>query len=284
MDIKSLLEHGDTVPSLPNIYHQFQEAMADPNISFKEIGEIVLTDPSLTARLLRIVNSAYFGFPDKIDNISEAISVVGTNQLSQLLLCTVVIDNFRSIPDSVFNMKTFWKHSIACGLIAREFASYDENLNSENFFIAGMLHDIGQLIIFMQLPELAMRFLLEASEQSKPNYVLEHEELGFDHAELGGSLLEKWNLSEFLVTTSKYHHRPNQTGQFITETSIVYLADILANTLNLGSKWIGEGSLPSLDREAWERVAMPHQIKLSDLKEKVSQPYNELVDMFFQSV
>ena len=131
MDIQDLLDNDVSIVSLPSVYTLFQEAMSNKNTSFAKIGEIIIHDSDLTARLLRIVNSANYGFPNRIEKISQAIGVVGTRQLSDLILFTVVIDKFKSIPDSVINMESFWQHSIACSLIARELASYNENLVPE---------------------------------------------------------------------------------------------------------------------------------------------------------
>ena len=123
MDILTLLDNDTSLVSFPRVYTQFQEAMSDENVSFSEIGDIIIYDSGLSARLLRIVNSAYYGFPQKIETISHAIGVIGTRQLSDLMLSTVVVDKFKSIPESMINMESFWQHFIACGLIARELAS-----------------------------------------------------------------------------------------------------------------------------------------------------------------
>ena len=158
MDIQTLLDDDLSIATLPGVYHQFQEAMGSDNTSFDKLGEIILHDSGLTARLLKIVNSAYYGFSEPIEKISDAISVVGTEQLSYLVLSTVVTGKFKSIPESVLNMESFWQHSIACGLIARELASYKSSLEPEKFFVAGMLHDIGQIILCSKLPLLTMNF------------------------------------------------------------------------------------------------------------------------------
>ena len=114
MDIQDLLDNDLSIVSIPRVYYQFQEAMCNKNTSFAEIGEIIIHDSGLTARLLRIVNSAFYGFPGKVEKIYHAIGWIGTDQLSGLILSTVVLDKFKSIPDSVINMESFWQHSIAC--------------------------------------------------------------------------------------------------------------------------------------------------------------------------
>ena len=167
------------------------------------------------------------------------------------------------------------------GLIARKLASYNENLVPEKFFVAGMLHDIGQIVLCTKLPELTLKILREIESQPKPLHFAEIEEFGFDHAELGGRLLKKWNLSEFHVKTTTFHHDPNRAPNFTLEASIVYLADILANTMELGSS--GESTVPSIiDEETWRRLQLPDRISLSDLKAKIYKTYDETVSLFLQ--
>ena len=281
MDISTLLDDDISLVSFPRVYTQFQEAMADENTSFSEIGDIIIYDAGLSARLLRIVNSAYYSFPQKIETISHAIGVIGTRQLSDLMLSTIVIDKFKSIPESMIDMESFWQHSIACGLIARELASQKENLDPEMFFTAGMLHDIGQIILCMKLPQITLRILLELQSRQEPLQELEHEELGFDHAELGGKLLNKWNLSEFHVETTTFHHEPGNAPNYSLEASIIYLADILANTMKLGCS--GESIIPSiLNEDVWEVIQLPERINLSDLRNKIQVTYDETVSLFLQ--
>ncbi len=281
MDIQTLIDDDLPIATPPGVYHQFQEAMATDDASFDKFGEIILHDSGLTARLLQIVNSAYYGFSEPIEKISDAISVVGIEQLSHLVLSTVVTDKFKSIPESVLNMESFWEHSIACGLIARELASHRNNLDPEKFFVAGMLHDIGQIVLCSKLPLLSMKFLLDLQSQSEQIDVLEKEELGFDHAELGASLLKKWNLSDFHVEIVTYHHTPSQSPNFAFEASILHFADVLANNMQFGSSGEKPVSI-KLEEEAWENLGMSGKISLSDLKKKISKIYDETVNLFFQ--
>jgi len=128
---------------------------------------------------------------------------------------------------------------------------------------------------------LTLKILLNIQHEPKPLHIVEFEEFGFDHAELGGKLLKKWNLSEFYVETTAFHPYPNLAPNYSLETSILYFADILANTMKLGSS--GESTVPPIiDEEAWEKLQLPNQIRLSDLKEKIYAAYNEIVSLFLQ--
>ena len=281
MNIQDLLDDDTSIASFPSVYHQFQEAMQNEHTSFAEIGEIIIHDSGLAARLLQIVNSAFYGFPEKIDKISHAISWIGTYDLGNLLLSTVVIDKFKSIPESVINMESFWQHSIACGLIARELSSYKENLDSEKFFVAGMLHDIGQLILCTKLPELTLKIQLDNQTQLEQLHITEFQVLGFDHAELGGRLLKNWNLSNFIVESTTFHHNPNLAPNFALEASILYMPDALANTMKLGSS--GESTVSHiLDEEARKRIQLPDGIRLSDIQERIYKAYEETASLFLQ--
>ena len=281
MDIQDLLDDDVSIASLPSVYHQFQEAMSSKNSSFAEIGDIIIYDSGLTARLLKIVNSAYYGLPAKIEKVSHAIGWIGTDELSNLLLSTVVVDKFNAIPDSLINMESFWKHAIACGLIARKLASYNEHLEQEKIFVAGLLHDIGQVILCTKLPALSLKFLLEAQSSEEQLHEIEEEELGFSHAELGGKLLEKWNLSEFHAEVTSHHHSPTLAPNYSTEASIIFHADILANTMKLGCS--GESATQAeIDEETWEKLQLPESIKISDFKEELNESYDETVGLFLQ--
>jgi HD-like signal output (HDOD) protein len=152
MIIQELFQEETLIPSLPEIFYQLKQAIDDPESSFDEIGKIVGNDPGLTARLLKIVNSAFFGFPQQVETISQAIGIIGREQLSDLVISTVVMNQFNNIPQSSLNMESFWKHSIACGLSAQNLALAIGEANLERYFVAGLLHDIGRLVIGIELP------------------------------------------------------------------------------------------------------------------------------------
>ena len=144
-----------------------------------------------------------------------------------------------------------------------------------------IIHDIGQIVLCKKLPELTLKILLDNQTQPKQLHIAEFEELGFDHAELGGRLLEKWNLSEFHVEITTFHHDPNRAPNYSLGASILYFADILANIMKLGSS--GESTVPPvIDEEVRERIQLPEQIRLTDLKEKIYKAYDETVGLFLQ--
>ena len=161
-------EEDEIVFSLPTIYVELQKALNDPDKTFQNLGDIIGFDTALSARLLKIVNSPFYGFPSKIDTISHAISIIGRDQLIDLALSTMVIYQFEGIPNSMFNMDKFWRHSVACGVAARSIADFRGEKNSERFYLAGILHDIGRLALYKTEPDLAREaFLSEQRTQRK---------------------------------------------------------------------------------------------------------------------
>ena len=141
--------------SPPSTYTQLDALIQNSNTSVDQISEVINTDPALATRLLKVVNSPFYGFPSQINTISRAITIIGTNELVQLVLATSVINAFKGIPDNLINMAEFWRHSLACALTSRLLAKKCNVDVPESFFIAGLLHNIGCLGMYQSIPELS---------------------------------------------------------------------------------------------------------------------------------
>lgn len=173
IDIEDLIEVDPRLASLPEVYQEFRHAIRGPNLDFDRIEQIILKDADLTVRLLKIINSSFYSLSSKIDTIAQAIGVIGTEQLSYLVLSTVVMDKFRGIPESVINMNSFWRHSIACGLVSKKLADYKRELNSEKHFMFGMLHDIGRLVMCMSIPNRNWEVFIRSNSDKKAVHLIE---------------------------------------------------------------------------------------------------------------
>ena len=187
---RELLESYVEISSLPMIFYRISEAVNDPRASMADIGKIIGDDPGLTVRLLRLVNSAFYGFPSKIDTITQALVIIGTRQLCDLALGTSMITLFNGIPEDLVNMQSFWRHSITCGIAAKTLAVYRRETNIERFFVTGMIHDIGRLVIYKKIGEQAREVLLRCKSSGALLFLTEQEVIGFDHATLGRMLLQ----------------------------------------------------------------------------------------------
>ncbi len=278
--IRRLITDLAEVPSLPEIYLEIKREVDNPYSSIAQIGEVISRDQSLTARLLRLANSAFFGFPRRIETISEAVSVIGLKQVRDLALCTKVIEMFEGIPEELFDTKAFWKHSIGCGITARVLASYHREPNVERFFVAGLLHDIGRLVLCLGMAQHMSEALAKARTEKTFLYRAEREVIGFDHADVGSSLMEMWDLPESLSAAAAYHHRPGMALRFPLECSFVHLADLLAHAMELGSS--GIDFVPPLSTDAWKRVNLKPTIFGGAMRE-IDRQFVDVVKIFLES-
>jgi len=213
------------LPLLPAIFQQFNEKLDDPWAQAEDFAEIISSDPSLTAKLLKIVNSAYYSFTATITDVSHAITIVGLTELRELVLAVSVVEFFDDLPNQIVNMQTFWQHSVLTGLVARELQKTSKFRSQQSMFTAGMLHDIGSLVFYNRLPEIA-RSVLEVSErEKKPRYLVERSTLGFDHANIGGELVRHWGLPDFLIEVIECHHAPERAETFHRETQLLQVTD-----------------------------------------------------------
>ena len=275
MQARELVNGALEVPSLPMIFTRIDESVNNPRSSLADIGKIISEDSSLTARLLKIVNSAFYSFPSKIETISRAVTIVGTQQLRDLALATSVMKLFQGIPPELMDMEAFWKHSIGCGVTARVLATYRREANVERFFVAGILHDIGRLILCMKDPDWMKMAITRCRNNDELLFKIEYEELGFDHAAVGRVLLQNWKLPASLEETVAFHHNPEAATRYPIEAAIIHVADVISHVLQLGNS--GERFVPPLNSNAWERLQMtPSQ--LASLCEQVDRQYQEATE------
>lgn len=276
-DPRQLVEGAVKVSSLPLIFYQINEAVNDPESSFTEIARIISGDAGLAARLLKIVNSAFYGFPNRIETIIHAVSIIGSTQLRDLALATTVINQFKGIPKNLIDMESFWRHNIACGLAARVIAIYRRESSPDRFYVTGLLHDIGRLVILSHIPEMAMEALKVSESKKILLYQAEQEVMGFDHAQVGEMLLTSWKLPDRLIEAVGCHHEIKKAKKYALKASIVHVADIISNAMELGSS--GEHYVPPMQERAWERLELPTSI-LSSIINQIDRQYGEAVEMF----
>lgn len=252
--LERLVDETSTVYSLPLFYERLNETINHPRSSINDIAKIITEDQGLTARLLRLANSPMFGCYAKVDSITKAVTIIGTQPLRDLALAASVMGVFKGIPEELMNMTSFWKHSISCGIIARSLGVYRREANVERLFVAGMLHDIGQVVLVAASPDTS-RELLESQRDTGRFYrELEQEALGFDHADLGGGLLKKWKIPVSISEPVVCHHSPVSAEQFHLETALVHLADVISAAMEFGHG--AEAGVPPFDEAAWEQLGL----------------------------
>lgn len=273
---KDLITGSTRVSSLPEIFIMINEVVNDPTSSFSDISKVVNLDAALSARLLKIVNSSFYSFPSNIETVTHAIAVIGTEQLHDLALATTILSTFKGIPDTIVNMNLFWRHSLGVAIIARNLAIHCRETNPERFYLAGILHDVGRLIILENLPEESKEIVSRQNEVGGIMWQIEREVLGFDHADVGAALARAWKLPLSLEEIIGNHHNPARSKRYPLETTIIHLADIIAKTMELGSS--GDIHVSPLDEKSWEQLKLPIGI-FSALWSQVETQFNESIDV-----
>lgn len=248
------------LPETPSIITELNDVIADPFATSNDVAQVVNKSPSLAALLLRIVNSAYYGFPSKIDRISRAVTIIGTKEISGLALGICVMRAFDDIPAKTIDMQAFIRHSLACGMVARIVAALKNMEQTEQLFVSGLLHDIGKLIVFKYYPEHAVACLRMAAESGNSTFHAEQAVIGLNHTQIGLYLLKKWRLPLDLENNIAFHHAPAKALDPI-KAGIVHLADLIAHGLGIGSS--GERSIPFFDDGVLDNVGIStHTIQL----------------------
>ena len=253
-DVKKMIANKEIkLPEMPSTAFELNEIVEDPTASVHSIAEVVNKSPSLATLLLKIVNSSFYGFPSKINNISRAVTIIGTREITGLALGLSIVKAFKDIPKEIIDMSSFLRHSIACGIISRILAANKNIPETEQMFVSGLLHDIGRLIIYQYFPDQANTLLSLSATSDKLLYQQENSLLGGNHTLIGKYLLKTWKLPLELENNIFFHHNPSAAHNPI-KAAIVHLADIMVNSLRLGSS--GERFVPPLDYKAWDNLGV----------------------------
>jgi putative nucleotidyltransferase with HDIG domain len=253
--VEALVSGVPNLGSYAAILEEVEEILHNPQTTLTTVGEVIEKDPDLTARLLKLGNSSFFGFGSRIETVSETISLIGLRQVQDLIAVVSVVKVFDGVPPDLVCMESFWKHSLACGMAARLLALARRLPKPEKHFVAGLLHDVGRLVLYLRAPQSAREVFQHFAARGGLLRQAEQQVLGFDHAEIGEALLRAWNYPPTLVNAVRYHHQPMSAGPSQLETSLIHVADALVNAMQWGSS--GERYVPALDLKAWQRLALP---------------------------
>ncbi len=280
MEAVDLIKGSVKLATLPEVFIKINEMVDDPSSSASDIGRFISQDPALTARLLKIANSPLYGFPSKIDTVSRAITIIGTRGLRDLILATSVINNFSHMPSDQLDIHAFWSHSLYCGVLARLLAAKCNALHTEPFFVSGLLHDIGQLIILNKLPEMSRETQLRANDGAVPLHEAEQEVMGFDHAKVGGELLRDWRLPETIIDATEFHHEPSKAELSPLGASIVHIADVIAVNVEMDENSKEEDYIVAKADPVAIAVTGMTELIIEDIKEEAAVQFSAAIELF----
>jgi len=232
VSMEEILSSIEEMPSWPVALRNVVRLTEDPNSDIKDLEREILKDQSLTTRVLKLSNSLHYGYPSKIGTVSQAVILLGFNTIKNIVLASTV--NTMYIKDlSAYGLKKedLWKQSQSGAIIARFLAKKIKYKKVEEAYIAGLLRDIGKVILDYHMKE-DYREILEKIEQEKISFLQGEEAvLGFNHAEIGYRIAEKWNLPESLREAIAYHHRPQEAKEYTELVSLIHIADAITMML-----------------------------------------------------
>jgi HD-like signal output (HDOD) protein len=256
IDLKRRTEQVGELPTLPHVVQKLASMMGRTNVSAEEIGLLIEKDQVLSAKVLRLANSPYYGFPSRIGSVAHAVVVLGLNVVKGLTLCATAFDMMKSA-----GMDALWRHSLGVAITAHILGTNAEMKNPEEVFVAGLLHDIGKVVLYVKWPDVG-RQITGASKDST-RYLIESEQSLFDvtHADVGGWLAAAWHLPVTLRESIMYHHNPVAAQDAKLQTAIVHVADILVKGLACGNP--GDDLVPSLSAQAWKLVGLDDHTLMS---------------------
>ena len=246
--IKKALRHSKNLPTLPAIIQKLTSMAEDPNTTTDQMGRVIAKDHILAAKLLRLVNSAFYGFPQRISSLSSAIILLGFNVIKSLIISSSIFDLMESQDVQL------WEHSLGCAVACSVLAKRLDVADPEEISTAGLIHDIGKVAIKMELPDHYEEINRLVSDQQTSRREAERQLLHLDHAEVGGWLAKSWNLPPKLIEPIAGHHEPGACRKEPLACAIVHFGDLLIRALGYGHGddiWV-----PSLDQKAWRTLGL----------------------------
>jgi putative nucleotidyltransferase with HDIG domain len=232
--LEKLVNSSTELASLPDVCIRLNAGIDDPHFAATDLAEILLLDTALSTVLLKIVNSAFYSFSTPIETISRAITVVGINDLRNLIFAASAVGAFKNIASDLVDMNDFWIHSLYTAVSARCLAKHYSVLHPERLFVMGLLHDVGHLIMYHQMPKESSDVLMRAETGPDLLSEIEKDVFGYTHAQVGAELLKKWRLPDSIVEGVGNHHRTIATGNASIESNIIYIANQMTAVLERG--------------------------------------------------
>jgi HD-like signal output (HDOD) protein len=261
-----VLRNIDRMPSLSPTVGKILQVANDPNSSANDLNKVISLDPVLAAKVLKLVNSAYFGFQEKMTSTVRAIVVLGLNTIKNLALSTAALETISTGNATGLNMDEYWRHLLATGvyakLVARKISVHKNFL--EDYFLCGLMHDIGKIVLNNLNPVGYGKLIAAAKQSCKPLHLYETAIFGINHAEIGKLLGQKWGLQEAIVEAMAFHHSP----ELVTETNkkLVY-SIVISNTFvkKLGVGFSGSMYIENISDEIWRSTTI-HEEQLGDFE------------------
>jgi putative nucleotidyltransferase with HDIG domain len=267
---RSRIENINALPTVPGSFKSISSFLEKPSVSLEKIGHLISQDPALTTKILKMVNSAAYGFPGRISSVSHAVMLLGLNVVKGLLLGVSVFEIMEKM------MSGLWAHSVGCAIAAREIAGKLKIKDPEEISVAALLHDIGKVIMILEYQKEYEETIKEAAAEECLIYDAEKAFFTETHTAVGMWLAEKWNFPRNLVEVISYHHTPQLSRLAVKETAIVHLADTLVRARGIG--FAGDNFVPPLNNAAFDSLGLTND-DIRDVLVKIEETRQVSEDM-----
>lgn len=250
--LRKKVERLEGLPTLPSVAGHLVSLTRSPRTSATEVGDLISQDQALTARVLKLVNSAFYGFPKAITTVNHAVVILGFSRVKNIVLAASAFGLSRGGGASRLDLPRHWEHSLGAAVAARVTARTLHQGDPEDAFVCGLLHDIGKLVLAQLLPKEFDACVARAAADGSLLYDAEKEVLGLAHPEVGRWLAERWKLPANIQAAIRYHHTPGATRKDREMVAAVHVGDILARALLVGSG--GDDSIPNMDLGVFQEM------------------------------
>ncbi len=220
---------------MPHMVQNIFKVCNDPTSSGRDLADEIKVDQALTTKVLKIVNSAYYGFHREIGNVDHAVVVLGFEEVKNITLAACIIHTYPYSSNEVFNRDQFWLHSMSVAYVARSLRSYVPEIIPQDAFVIGLLHDFGKVVLSQLFHKHFLEVVQVAAERKQPLHVVEREFADIDHAEIGSLVGESWDLPPALIRSIQYHHDPGTAYRHEYAIHLVHLANYFCHVNNVGS-------------------------------------------------
>lgn len=224
LDIKKVIDKIKELPTLPDVVFKVNEVVNNPNTSASDLEQVISRDQAIAAKVLKLVNSAFYGLPGRVDTLSRAIPLLGFSTVRNIVLS---LSMFDITPIENFDIKAFWRHSFSTSIVARTMAIADGIPEAETFSLAGLLHDLGKVMLIQHYAKEYQK-VIDLMNKKKIQFLQAERTLySIDHAQVGGILGEKWGFPANITASIAFHHNPEPSGDFIDFVGIIAAANVL---------------------------------------------------------
>lgn len=276
--LRATIEAITDLPTLPTVVARISSQIGNPATNAADIGKLIEQDQALTSKVLRLVNSAYYGFPKQIKSIQHAVVILGFNKVKTVVITASVFDLLKQRDPKRLDLKRFWQHSLGAAIASKVVAeSFGVGHSADDAFIGGLLHDVGKIVLDQYQPTIYGPVVRYAQEKGILLLESEKEVMGLTHAGVGEWIMEKWRLPPTIVNMVRYHHTPVRAVERREMVAAVHIGDILTRALGIGSG--GDNRIPVID----PTVASNHMIDANYLERIINKITVELgkADEFF---